>query len=273
MNAQINPQDPIPSISIESLLRRRQAAMERYTKALELIREADEMKGLGCACFVIKCAGGFEQRVKLPEETERVMDAIRKNVDSTAWAQLMNDSGLRTFLDKQARQEWDSNIHEGKVPELTGENIHTTFATIHAKRQDYFDRGVVTAFRRLSWNYKTNQPFKFGKRIIMNSMVSIWGNKKEFVSTSHTACNELDDLVRIFCFVDGKPEPDHRNSMHYLMSGPISRKEQFIDTDYFSMRWFYKGTGHVTFKRPELVDALNSIIAKHYPGALAAPRE
>ncbi|EBR7995228.1 restriction endonuclease subunit M, partial [Salmonella enterica subsp. enterica serovar Panama] len=27
---------------------------------------------------------------------------------------------------------------------------------------------------------------------------------------------------------------------------------------------------HITFKRPELVDRLNDIIARHYPGMLAA---
>ncbi|MCW3186246.1 DUF4942 domain-containing protein, partial [Escherichia coli] len=26
---------------------------------------------------------------------------------------------------------------------------------------------------------------------------------------------------------------------------------------------------HITFRKPELVDRLNDIIAKHYPGALA----
>ncbi|EJR2496772.1 DUF4942 domain-containing protein, partial [Salmonella enterica] len=30
------------------------------------------------------------------------------------------------------------------------------------------------------------------------------------------------------------------------------------------------GTAHITFKRPDLVDKMNDIIAKHYPGMLAA---
>ena len=32
------------------------------------------------------------------------------------------------------------------------------------------------------------------------------------------------------------------------------------------------GNAHVTFKRMDLVDTMNRIIAKHYPGALAAPK-
>ena len=33
--------------------------------------------------------------------------------------------------------------------------------------------------------------------------------------------------------------------------------------------YFQKGTAHIRFKRSELVDKLNDIIARHYPGALA----
>lgn len=38
----------------------------------------------------------------------------------------------------------------------------------------------------------------------------------------------------------------------------------------FSIKYFQKGTAHITFKRAELVDKLNDIIAHHYPGTLAS---
>ncbi|WP_141122095.1 DUF4942 domain-containing protein, partial [Salmonella enterica] len=34
------------------------------------------------------------------------------------------------------------------------------------------------------------------------------------------------------------------------------------------VRGFLKGTVHITFKYPDLVEKLNDIIARHYPGAL-----
>lgn len=33
--------------------------------------------------------------------------------------------------------------------------------------------------------------------------------------------------------------------------------------------FFQKGSAHITFKRPDLVERMNDIIAKHYPGMLA----
>jgi hypothetical protein len=45
-----------------------------------------------------------------------------------------------------------------------------------------------------------------------------------------------------------------------------------VENDYLAIRTFKNGNGHVMFKRPDLVDAMNRIIAKHYPGALPAPK-
>ncbi|ONZ24329.1 hypothetical protein A8F44_22135, partial [Burkholderia cenocepacia] len=36
------------------------------------------------------------------------------------------------------------------------------------------------------------------------------------------------------------------------------------------LRWFKNGNGHLTFKRADLVDRMNLILAKHYPNALAS---
>ena len=34
---------------------------------------------------------------------------------------------------------------------------------------------VIILFRRLSWDYKTNLPFRFGQRIILNRLLQVYG--------------------------------------------------------------------------------------------------
>ncbi|EPH2849474.1 TPA: DUF4942 domain-containing protein, partial [Klebsiella pneumoniae] len=36
----------------------------------------------------------------------------------------------------------------------------------------------------------------------------------------------------------------------------------------FSVRYYKKGSAHITFKRPELVEKINNLVASHYPGML-----
>ena len=89
---------------------------------------------------------------------------------------------------------------------------------------------------------------------------------------NHNKTDQLDDLVRVMSVLDGKPEPDHRNGWYQRLNAVKSTLDPDAEDDYMRVRSFRNGNGHVTFKRPDLVDAMNRIIAKHFPGALPAPK-
>ena len=48
------------------------------------------------------------------------------------------------------------------------------------------------------------------------------------------------------------------------------RGETQAENAYLHVKWFKKGSGHVLFKRPDLVEKMNGILTKHYPHALAS---
>ncbi len=67
----------------------------------------------------------------------------------------------------------------------------------------------------------------------------------------------------------GKPIPDNRENITLRLDDHIQSvqgKEDYED-EMFSIRYFKKGSAHITFRKPELVDRLNDIIARHYPEA------
>lgn len=81
------------------------------------------------------------------------------------------------------------------------------------------------------------------------------------------------DLERILFLLDGKSIPDNRGDISYLLmehTRDNPAKETYED-DLFRIRYFKKGTAHVTFKRAELIERMNDIIMKHYPGMLSKP--
>lgn len=39
--------------------------------------------------------------------------------------------------------------------------------------------------------------------------------------------------------------------------------------DYLYIKYFMKGSAHLTFRKPELIDKMNDIVAKHYPQMLS----
>lgn len=259
----------VPSISIANLANQRVAVVERVRAALDLLGEAQQLAKaahLGFPRLVLDESYGCRGRPTVTGDyakRDEAEAAIVRIVDIRGWDYLLSESGLRTFMDAKAREQWSNQIAEGDVPELTAVNIEATFAQLYGARGDMFERGVLQCFRRLSWNYKTNLPFKFGKRIIVRYLLSSG-------SPNFRVTNELDDLIRVFCILDGKPEPDHRHGAYSLLSGTRQDRRSETEHDYFHLRWFKNGNGHLTFKRADLVDQMNLILAKHYPNALAS---
>ncbi|WP_175787323.1 DUF4942 domain-containing protein [Burkholderia anthina] len=265
----MNANNLVPSISIANLANQRVSVVERVRAALDLLGEAQALAKtahLGFPRLVLDESYGCRGRPSITGDyakRDEAEAAIVRLIDIRGWDYLLSESGLRTFMDAKAREQWSNQIAEGDVPELTAANIEATFAQLYGARGDMFERGVLQCFKRLSWNYKTNEPFKFGKRIIVRYLLSSG-------SLNFRVTNELDDLIRVFCILDGKPEPDHRNGAYYLISDTRQARRSETENDYFQLRWFKNGNGHLTFKRPDLVGQLNKILAKHYPNALAS---
>lgn len=256
----------VPSVSIAALVNARAGIVERFDKAAELLSEAAAMAtnagiatagiGVGQTTYAHHCNEDIA--------SERGRELYLQRLDRSAWEHLMTASGIRSFMDASEREKWEKQLRDGPVPELTAAAVEATFRDLYSRRSEFFDRGVISCFKSLSWDYKANQPFRFGKRIIVTYLVNGYGHKK---------ANELDDLLRVLHILDGKPEPDSRRGMYSALSQARQSGGNEVDGEYLTVKFFKNGNGHVTFKRLDLVDRMNGIIAKHYPGALAAPRE
>nr|WP_241576389.1 DUF4942 domain-containing protein [Rosenbergiella collisarenosi] len=62
---------------------------------------------------------------------------------------------------------------------------------------------------------------------------------------------------------------DHHQRVLFVVIRDNPAKNVYED-ELFSIRYYQKGTAHLTFKCLELIKRMNDIIAKHYPGMLAA---
>lgn len=261
----------IPSVSIESMVRMRAAVIERIKGAVQAIREANEIAEAAHL-------GRLDARVYLtyahhcPFGDEEVLQHAQRQIDGPAWRHLMSESGLWSFLDAKARREWDQQIERGAIPPFTPNNVAATFRNLHEQRGEMFERGILECFRQLSFDYRTNQPVKLGKRLILDRLFEPYGHGKDrWLSLPPRATDPLDDLVRVLSVLSGRLEPDHRQGMHSNLRQAQNAGQMQWEGEYFSLRWYWKGSAHLTFKRMDLIACLNAILAKHFPNALPAP--
>ncbi|ELI8383680.1 DUF4942 domain-containing protein, partial [Yersinia enterocolitica] len=140
----------------------------------------------------------------------------------------------------------------------------------HQQKDEVFERGVINLFKGLSWHYKTNSPCRFGKKLIISNLVSCnqWG----FTLNQGYRRDQLADLERMLYLLDGKAIPDNRGDVTTRLYALISANPHIAkvyEDDYFSIKYFMKGSAHLTFRKPELIDKMNDIVAKHYPQMLS----
>ncbi|EEU9073109.1 DUF4942 domain-containing protein [Salmonella enterica] len=264
--------DVICSTSIERIVTGRNAALEQ----IEVL-----MQQLGDVSTLTRSIGGktaldwamkqdFRCGCWLMEKRETAMKAITRNIDREIWRDLMKKSGMLSLMDAQTRDQWYRNLEGNDIPTISEANILSTFEQLHQSKDEVFERGVINVFKSLSWDYKSNSPCKFGKKIIVNGLVKCdrWGYSLNWSWQR----DRLADLERMLMLLDGKPVPDNRADVTRQLDDHIheNRGSNSYEDGMFKIKYFQKGTAHITFKRPELVDRLNDIIARHYPGMLAA---
>lgn len=262
----------ICSTNIERIVSGRNAALKQIEAVIHQLDEISRLtSGIGgntAEHWAMRQGRAFDCWLMQP--VDKSLPVIARNIDRGIWRDLMLKSGMLSLMDAEARGQWAKDLEEGDFPAISEVNIVSTFEQLHHNKQDVFERGVINVFKGLSWDYKTNHPCYFGNKIIVNNLVKHdrwgyslnWGWRRD----------QLADLERMLYLLDGKTIPDNRHDvsirfMDFVRDNP---REQVFEDDLFSIRYFQKGSGHITFKRLDLVEKMNDIVAKHYPGMLPA---
>ena len=260
--------DVICSTSIERIVTGRNAALAQIET---LIQQLDDISTL-----TSNIGGGkanewgvrqYRYDCWLMDKPETAIKAITQNIDRSIWKDLMNKSGMLALMDAQARDEWYNSLEKDDIPAVSEENILSTFEQLHQSKAEVFERGIINVFKGLSWDYKSNSPCKFGKKIIVDGLVQYdrWG----FHFRHGRRREQLADLDRMLNLLDGKPVPENRNDLSVRLDAHISKQHASVyEDEYVEIRYFQKGTGHIIFKRSDLIDKMNEIVSRHFPATL-----
>lgn len=260
--------DVICSTSIERIVTGRNAALAEIET---LIQQLDDISALTSSVGGGKSNEWGVRQYRydcwLMDKPETAIKAITRNIDRSIWKDLMNKSGMLALMDAQARDEWYNSVEKDDIPAVSEENILSTFKQLHQSKAEVFERGIINVFKGLSWDYKSNSPCMFGKKIIVDGLVQYdrWG----FHFRHGRRREQLSDLDRMLNLLDGKPVPENRNDLAVRLDAHISKQHASVfEDEYVEIRYFQKGSGHIIFKRSDLVERMNDIIAKHYPAKI-----
>ncbi len=264
------PEQPlVRKDSLEELVGHRNTALDLARHALETLVAAEAAAKRAApqdsyAGFIDALVRDRLYRMRTEGDVEEPMATVRRAIDRHAWACLQKLSGLRNLMDVTAHRQMAEQLSNDPPP-FTVENVTATYMSLAAQAPKIFERSLVTVFKRLNTkDYRTNSAFRIGPRIILTYMFSEygfshWDSKRELVA----------DLDRIFHTLDGKKPPEAGNAADAIEAA-YRRHESTHATEYFEVRMF-RGNGnmHMKFRRLDLLEKANRIIARHFGETLA----
>jgi hypothetical protein len=257
----------INSIGYEAILQARDAIAERISQAHALLAQAQEIaahNGLGKVCHHHEWKAMAMAEFLAPGGNDKAISIT----DQSAWNSLLERSNVMDLMSAKRKAEWRTTLAKGEAPPFTQDAIIGTFRSLYEARAEVFETSVVESFEQLHPCYQRNGLTGFGKRIILSNVTDVYAGGLP----GHSACDQIDDLLRFMHVLDAKPVPHRHKIREAILKAITAGSARLYEDDYIFIRWFKNGNGHLTFKRDDIVIKMNEMIAKHRANTLPQPR-
>lgn len=205
-------------------------------------------------------------------DREKYLAWITKQIDRGVWGHVVKATNLDKLMDKAEREAFARQCEENPPP-ATAENVLATMERLLGDADLIFKRGIANAFSKLDRRFRSHDGFKIGSRMVLSRAFNDFGSWNHYANHADT----LIDVERVFHILDHKPQPDRmggivgkideakRNASRGL------KLQQFeVEDDYYRVVVYGNGNAHLWFKRKDLVQKVNLILADYYGAAVGA---
>ena len=188
---------------------------------------------------------------------------FRTKLDRNLWRHAFTLIGLHQYMDAKAKDELDKEL-EKNMPEFNLDNVRETLLTAAQDADKMFTRGIVNVFHELSKEHKTNSnsPFKINPKAILGYFTQPGYSRGLRLNCYGTRVEKINDIDRVFKTLDGKKH--HPRELESAINDAWRDLPYIYEDDYYKAKGFKNGNIHLEFKRQDLLDKVNMIIAKYY---------
>lgn len=266
--------DLVPHSTVLAMEAQRERALTLYAQTFDTLQQAAAAHGAatvkGWALAVSLSTGrhdGDRQFAKAGDR-ESFLDECRQRIDRAMWHHLIMSTGIERLMDKQEREAFRQQLADDPPP-ATSDNILATFERLAGDAGMIFQRGLAQAFSRLDRRFRSHDGFKIGSRIVFNGAFS--DGRWNYYSKKD---EDLRDVERVFAVLDGQQHPDRSSGIIGTIDAarPRAWGPQAFEADgtYFKIRVFKNGNVHCWFKRDDLVEKVNQVLADFYGATIGA---
>jgi hypothetical protein len=201
-----------------------------------------------------------------------------RNHRKWAWTSVFEQMEFHRWLDSKQQAKFMRDVQRGSTIPFTADNIRSTLENVFQSRTKLFDESVASVFDELcahavgnasgpvcperiknhrdSEGWKTNDNYKVNRKLVFPWAVEVGHNSRlrERGYGSGSSAVVCADLDRILCVLDGKPF-DQCYTVRKAIEN--ARPGELVESEYFEIRGYKKGTLHLKFKREDLWERFN----------------
>lgn len=218
--------------------------------------------------------------LRLTDSTNRGYDSVSVNsylkaVRLKYWKALLANPKFTGQLTSKLQEEYRERVSALQDYDFTEFNINTLSREMGARVKQGIEDEIIKMFDRLTEEHcyypecqknrhlfdgwKTNKAHKISKKVIVPcyGVFDSWDGRPR----TYRAREVLEDIERILNFLDGgmTRDVDFWNTLENSFSQGITKN---IPLKYFSATFYKKGTVHLVFNCPELIDRFNIYAAQ-----------
>ena len=191
------------------------------------------------------------------------------------WRKLFSNRKFTEKLTSKLQDEWREKVGTLSDYDFTEFNIQTVIVEMNSQVKQGIEDEIIAMFDRLTAEHsyypefsknrhyyngwKTNKAHKIGNKVIIPcyDVFCDWSGEPR----AYKARNVLEDIERIFNFLDGgmTRELNSWNFIDYNFKNGVTKN---IECKYFKATFYKKGTVHLVFTCPELIDRFNIYAAQ-----------
>jgi predicted RNA methylase len=198
-----------------------------------------------------------------------------KNLTNAAWRTLFRLTGFKNRMTSKVREQFEANQAKAASYEFSKENISMILDALVQNIGRMAKQCVLDAFDECTkyhkYNrvhvegWKTNDAFKVTKKVILPNVVE-FNFSGRYSLTYRAQWGIIADLDKAMCFLSGKRIEDIVTLPQAISEHESNRENRIIKkecrSEFFHIRYYKKGTVHITFLDDKLYERFNILVAK-----------
>jgi predicted RNA methylase len=197
------------------------------------------------------------------------------DLNKAAWGNLIYKSKMESLFTSQLKKDFSKFTEQQGAMDFTKENISALFDMLFANKGAILERCILDTFERLCsydaknkvhWEgWKTNDAYKVNMKVIVPWGIRSWGQDEAWY-LRYDKAEKFNDIDKALCYLTGERLEGIRTIAKTIDDDLQDKENRYsgkeIESHFFHIRYFKKGTVHLKFKDAKLWERFNVAAAK-----------